>query len=136
MNSKIDSRLEGLQKYIISYGLQEYALKELELFKKHISEVIVDSERSYSASFKHLVDRWYDFLHNELHVTGFVNGEPQENTWEKRPKACLWWEVYAFEPRHWRPYYDHHCSSKERQEQMLNCLDDIISCLKQRGENI
>lgn len=108
-------------------GLFSWALEELQGFRDHIVQFPVNDECCYSISFEALRSTWYDFIHQKLHVYDFRNGMPGENTWEKRPKACYWWEIYALAPEHYRPYYHRHCSSRDRQEQMLNLLDDLIA---------
>jgi len=75
-------------------------------------------------------------LYEQLDEHDFVNGEPQENTWDKRPKAAFFWELYKLGPEYYHPHYDHHCSSKQRQEQMLNLLNDLQSFIKQNNLRI
>lgn len=104
-----------------------WALDEIISFRNHISQFPVNDHTSYSMSFEALRSTWYNFIHQKLLAFDFQNGMPEENTWKKRPKACYWWEIYALAPEHYRPYYHHHCSSRERQEQMLNLLDDLIA---------
>lgn len=103
-----------------------WIIAELTEFKLFIQTIKTDTRCCYSHSFNELRDSWYTHMHNKLNKYGFVNGEPEENTWEKRPKAKFWWLIYTCDPAYVRPYYSHHCSSKERQEQMINMLDDLI----------
>jgi hypothetical protein len=110
-------------------GMTFWAVEELKPFRIEIESTKVDDIRSYSESFAILGKIWHNYMHYKLEGFGFVQGEPGENTWEKRPKACFWWEMYKTSPEHYRPFYDHHCSSKQRQEQMLNLLHDIIEAI-------
>ena len=123
-NLQISRVIKGLRH---APELFSWALAELESFRDHIVQFPVNDERGYSISFEALRSTWYDFIHQKLRIYDFRNGMPEENTWEKRPRACYWWELYALSPDWYRPFYDHHCSSKERQEQMLNLLDDLIA---------
>ena len=105
---------------------KEWVIAELTDFKSFIATVKTDDTRSYSHSFNELRDFWYEYLHDKLTKYDFVNGLPEENTWVKRPQAKFWWMIYACDPAYCRPYYDHHCSSKQRLEQMMNMIDDLI----------
>jgi len=136
---KIDAEVRNNQKNkmflpikekLVEYSLVEWAKNELNDFKYMIENTLVDDLRSYSESFGHINKVWYGFLHERLGTYGFVNGEPTENTWEKRAKAKFWWEVYGKDPQYYFPCYDHHCSSKNRQEQMLNYLNNLLEILE------
>jgi hypothetical protein len=65
-----------------------------------------------------------------LEECGFVNGKPDENTWEKNPKAMFWWCFFCTDAQYYRPYYGHHCGSKQRKEQMLNMLSDALEYIR------
>lgn len=123
VNAQVSHVVEELKH---SPELFTWALEELKSFRDHIAQFSVNDERSYSRSFEALRSAWYDYMHQKLNMYDFRNGEPAENTWEKRPMACYWWELYQLAPEHYEPFYDHHCSSRNRQEQMLNLLDDLI----------
>ena len=113
-----------------------WTVEELKKFREHISKCYVDSFRSYSKSYRELEDSWYAYLHQRLTENDFQNGKPEENSIEKRPKAHFWWAIYSTSPANYRPFYDHHCSSLERQEQMLNLLDDLVTqCVARSVEN-
>ena len=86
----------------------------------------VDDANSYSDSFIRLREFWFNIIHKKLDDYHFQNGETKLNTWELRPKANFWWMIYCAAPEYYRPFYDHHCSSKQRQEQMVNLLSDIL----------
>jgi len=108
-----------------------WAFQGLQLFKAAVIEAPVDDMRSYSHSFEALRKTWYNFLHARIDENDFVSGKPEENTWIKRPKACFWWQVYCADPQYYFPFYDHHCSSKQRKEQMLNMIDKMIDDISQ-----
>lgn len=121
--------LSELRYELTTRDLVKWAIDELKVLRGVIAGTPINDERSYSRSFTELNKTWYNYIHAKLKEYDFVNGEPKENTWEKRPKACFWLEVYKSSPDHYRPFYDHHCSSRCRQEQMLNLLDDTIKLL-------
>jgi hypothetical protein len=112
-----------------------WAIEEIKSFREYLVKCEVDTFRSYSKSFTALQYSWYTFLSQKLSENDFQNGKTEENSIEKRPKAHFWWALYAASPAHYRPYYDHHCSSKERQEQMLNLLDDLIKSVQEGAMN-
>lgn len=129
-NDQKNKRFLPIKEKLVEYSLVEWAKNELNDLKYLIENTVVNDERTYSASFEYINHKvWYAFIHEKLHTYDFVNGSPTENTWEKRPKACFWWEVYKLDPQYYFPYYDHHCSSKNRQEQMLNALNDFLEIL-------
>lgn len=54
-----------------------------------------------------------------------MNGQPPENTWEKRPKAVFWWCIYCT-----NPYARHHCSKEELKEQMIKIISSTKKILE------
>lgn len=106
---------------------KKWAVKELREFLVYVETFVVDDGRSYSKTHQKAFSEWYEYLHKKLKEYDFVNGKPEENTWEKRPKAFFWWCVCTTDPHYYRPFYDHHCSSKELKEQMVNIISDAIS---------
>lgn len=109
-----------------------WALEQLREFRDRVSAVAVDDTRSYSATFESIRNAWDDFLHEKLGAFDFQNGKPGENTPEKRPRAWFIWQLYGCDPMYVRPFYDHHCSSRERQEQMINLIDDMAEAIQGR----
>jgi len=109
---------------------KQWAIEELKDFLGWINHVEVDTERCYSKSYTYIYDCWNYYLHEKLKEYGFVNGKPEENTFEKRPKAAFWWIIYCTSVHNYRPFYDHHCSSKEVKEQMINIVTDAIEYIK------
>lgn len=109
--------------------LKDWAINELNEFLKYVSILDTDDKRCYSKSFSKLMKDWYEYIHEKLNKYDFVNGCPEENTWEKRPKAVFWFVIFSKDVQYQRPYYDHHCSSKDRKEQIINCLNDLIETI-------
>lgn len=124
-------KTEELKAELIKSNLISWAISEMNEFLLLIKSFDGSDERSYSKSFESLRSLWYDWIHLKLDEYDFVNGKPEENTWEKRPKACFWWEIYQRDPAYYPPYYDHHCSSNHRQIQMINLIEDLIKLLKE-----
>lgn len=120
-------RFQPLKVSLVNVNLLPWAINEIREFIS-LLEPFVGTDNYHTAS--PIQNQWYDWVHEKLHVFDFVNGEPTENTWEKRPKAKFWWEIYGSDPQYWFPCYDHHCSSNQRKEQMLCLLNDMIMVLE------
>jgi hypothetical protein len=85
----IPAHMTALAKELIERNLVSGAIDELKIFKSIIIAAKIDDIRSYSDSFENLRKQWFDYVHLKLNEYGFVNGEPKENTWDKRPKAAF-----------------------------------------------
>lgn len=130
MEAKRLDRYYPVRDVLHNLEMTPWAIEQLREFRDRISVVAVDDTRSYSASFEAIRNAWYDFLHEKLEAFDFQNGKPGENTPEKRPSAWFIWQIYRCDPQYVRPFYDHHCSSRERQEQMINLIDDMTEALQ------
>jgi hypothetical protein len=108
----------------------EWAIGEIEEFLSTVNGIYVDDERGYSHSHNSAYKAWYSFIHDRLHRYGFVNGEPDRNTFDKNPKAAFWWKVYQINPLNYGPAYDHHCSSRDIVNNMRVLLEDLIGFMK------
>ena len=127
---RIPKFIVELKTSLEQFELTDWALNELKEFIDVIKNIKTDDETHYSHSYKNFNDALSDHMHNKLMLHDFINGEPEENTWEKRPKVCFWWVLRTHDPMYYRPYSDHHASSKQRQVQALNMLNDIISTIE------
>ncbi len=143
MTKKPSVEIEKLPEYFKSHfifndiSLLEWGINEIRGFISFIEPFTVNDERLYSDSFTNLEKTSFNYIHDKLNVFDFVNGEVKENTYEKRPKAAFWWDIYKLfsTVQHYRPFYDHHCSSKERKEQIMNLLNDTVLYLEQKKIN-
>lgn len=128
MIKKNIASLYPLRDSLLKIGLVPWALQELESFRNVIASAKVSDNHRSAIDLREV---WYDVLHKKLNEYGFVNGEPDDNTWEKRPKACFYFAIYLKDPAYHRPYHGYHLSSgREYQEQALNLLDDFTEALK------
>lgn len=96
--------------------LNEWAINELEEFLKYIMNCQI-TKVDHITETDSLRTKWYNYLHEKLSSNNFMNGQPPENTWEKRPKAVFWWCIYCT-----NPYARHHCSKEELKEQMIKII--------------
>ena len=76
-------------------------------------------------------DYKYGYLHEQLEKAGFVNGQPELNTFMNNPDAHFWWVVYGCST--WDYGSNHHASSEERCVIMINKINKWIDMI--RGEN-
>jgi hypothetical protein len=106
---------------------KSWALGELQSFRERVLTFSIDDEICYSRTYEDATEDWYNYIHEKLNEYNFVNGKPEEDTWEKRPRAAFWWCLYCTTPHN---RCSHHCSSKELREGMLSIIDEATKYLK------
>lgn len=104
---------------------KNWAIKELSNFLVLIETFKVDDVGAYSNSFEKLFSSWYSYIHEKLNKYDFQNGKPEENTFEKRPKAKFWLCIYC------TFISGHHLTSREVQKKMVNTINKAINYIKE-----
>jgi hypothetical protein len=100
---------------------KKWALAELKDFVEWINTFKVDNYHGYSESHEKIFREWYLYIYEKLKEYGFVNGQPEENTWEKLPKAVFWWSINC------TTIEGYHLTSREVQEKMIKLINEAIS---------
>ena len=68
----------------------------------------------------------FDFLHKKLDEAGFVNGQPDQNTFEKNPDAHFWFSLYYFSTIN---FGRHHATTLEQRTALLEKLTELSKTL-------
>lgn len=69
------------------------------------------------------------FVHEKLKSVGFVNGNIEANKPKNNPLAALWFSIYQSISSPCYPLFDHHASTKEKQENdilKLKCIKNTL----------
>lgn len=104
---------------------KSWATKQLKEFIEYIEKIEVTDEGMFSRSYENLHGKWFGYIYERLNESGFVNGEPEENTWEKRPKAAFWWCLNC------TFIQGHHLTSRELREVLYKILYTAIKNINQ-----
>jgi hypothetical protein len=104
---------------------KNWALEELRDFLVFIKTFKVDDVDGYSNSFKKVFSNWHSYIHEKLNKYDFQNGKPEENTFEKRPKAKFWLCIYC------TFILGDRLTSREVKEKMVNTINKAINYIKE-----